>query len=91
MRATNPQVAESEHGIVRQRRSRVGSLVLCGRDQQVIEFFRIEAGQAEVVIGLAQFLQLEGKKLVVPSCPLLRLPFCRRFPARWLLFSRGRL
>ena len=65
---TKPQVAKAGYGSHRQRRRGVGSL-LVGNRQQPIDLARIEAGQAEIVIGLAQLLEFQGQQFFVKGGP----------------------
>jgi hypothetical protein len=69
MLAAEPQVAQAGRRVLRQGRGRVGSLVIFGFGQQIIELPRVESRAAEIELGFVQFLQLESEQFFLPGSP----------------------
>src|ERR1019366_4259489 len=66
--ATEPKVARARHRVVWDWRDGIGSIVV-GGEQEVIDFFRVETGEAEIELRRGELLQLESEKLFVPRRP----------------------
>jgi hypothetical protein len=67
--AAQPQVAGTGHRVVRQGRCGIGLVAVVRVEQQVIEFFGVEAGQAEIEVRRRQLLQFQSEQLVIPVRP----------------------
>ena len=70
--ATQPQVARPGHRVIGQWWRGIVLLVIVREEQQIVDFRRIETGQAEVKVCLVQFLQLQSEQFLIPVRP------CRR-------------
>jgi hypothetical protein len=58
MFSANPQVTDSGHGILGNRRRGIGCLLVGNREQSVYLAW-VEAGQAEIEVRCVEFLQLQ--------------------------------
>src|SRR5215468_3606651 len=68
MLPAEPEITDTRNGVLRKRRRLVRPL-LFGDGEQPIDLAGVEAGQTEIEVRRAEFLQLEAQKLLVPICP----------------------